>query len=180
MSPVDTVVARDGELILTATVKNNTKQTGNVRFGTRVTLPNGATSGWLKTTSPFSLGAGDESLPIEILQAIPSSVPLGGPYTYRGFVWVEGYGLLGECAFEFQVGCRNNADYPFDKYCKKAEGDCEEGLGTCAPIPPLHRCRYMTDPVCGCNGVTYANACWAARARVSIRCEGECPYPVPD
>jgi hypothetical protein len=33
------------------------------------------------------------------------------------------------------------------------------GLGTCRPLPSSEACGAMTNPVCGCDGVTYANDC---------------------
>ncbi len=59
-------------------------------------------------------------------------------------------------------------NFPIDAACGRADG-----TGTCAPIPEI--CSRILDPVCGCDGVTYNNACLAAHASVSIESEGPCP-----
>src|SRR5688572_11515223 len=71
-------------------------------------------------------------------------------------------GLLGlECdADEF---CK----FPSDAMCGIADA-----TGTCAPIPSV--CDAVVDPVCGCDGQTYGNACEANRASVSVASDGEC------
>lgn len=45
--------------------------------------------------------------------------------------------------------------------------------GECVVIPEA--CREVFDPVCGCDGQTYGNACEATRARAGILDVGECP-----
>jgi len=72
--------------------------------------------------------------------------------------------------------CTSNAQCPPDSYCDKADGDCQ-GLGQCRKRPEI--CFDIYDPVCGCDGRTYGNACYAARARVNVKYRGECFTPSP-
>ncbi len=59
-------------------------------------------------------------------------------------------------------------------YCLFAEGSCgsSDQSGVCDEIPEV--CTEIFQPVCGCDGETYANDCFAATAGVSVASEGEC------
>jgi len=65
-------------------------------------------------------------------------------------------------------------------YCAfNAEANCgnEGAAGTCKPIP--ENCITIYTPVCGCDGVTYSNDCFAGMASVSIARTGECETTSP-
>lgn len=70
--------------------------------------------------------------------------------------------------------CRGNqyCAYEPDAMCGAADAS-----GVCMPRPQV--CTEQYDPVCGCNGETYGNACFAASAGVSVAYEGECAPPEP-
>jgi hypothetical protein len=57
-------------------------------------------------------------------------------------------------------------------YCATAKPGTCGGLGTCAPKPGV--CTKDANPVCGCNGKTYANPCHAAAAGQNIAAKGAC------
>jgi hypothetical protein len=67
------------------------------------------------------------------------------------------------------VGCGSDR-----QYCRYEVGTCNvtDRVGECAIIPDL--CVASWNPVCGCDGVTYANACEAERATMSIAHAGRC------
>jgi hypothetical protein len=50
-------------------------------------------------------------------------------------------------------------------------GDCK-GKGNCTAKPDV--CPEIFKPVCGCNGKTYSNECFAAAAGVNVASEGAC------
>ncbi len=67
--------------------------------------------------------------------------------------------------------CETNTDCQGVGYCAKTEGNCG-GLGDCLPAPIV--CVPLWDPVCGCDGNTYDNSCYAARVGENVHYPGEC------
>jgi hypothetical protein len=63
-------------------------------------------------------------------------------------------------------------------YCHyDPEASCGAGdqSGTCREIPAA--CTEQFAPVCGCNGQTYSNSCFAALGGASVSHEGACAEP---
>ncbi len=72
------------------------------------------------------------------------------------------------------VACTDNSQCQPTEYCRYLFGTCS-GEGTCAVRPTY--CIDVYSPVCGCNGTTYSNSCYAARAGVNIYASGACAAP---
>jgi len=68
----------------------------------------------------------------------------------------------------------------FDQYCDYDEtaacGD-DGAEGVCRPRLQPHECDDTDKPVCGCDGVTYTNACQAHSWMVAVRSQGPCSMP---
>ncbi len=82
-------------------------------------------------------------------------------------------------ALDFELGtlyteCLSAEDCNEDESCIFPVGSCgEDGqAGACRPRGGV--CYTLYDPVCGCNGTTYGNSCFANSAGVSVRFRGVC------
>lgn len=67
--------------------------------------------------------------------------------------------------------CWSHDDCEPDHYCFFAQ--CAAETGVCIPGPG-DLCPDLWDPVCGCDGLTYTNACSAAVAGVSLAYSAPC------
>jgi hypothetical protein len=81
--------------------------------------------------------------------------------------------VLSSCdsgAGRIDTACRSNADCADTQLC--ATGSCEGGLGSCVERPT--DCPDTDNPVCGCDGRTYQNDCFADLAGVRLAQTGAC------
>jgi hypothetical protein len=67
--------------------------------------------------------------------------------------------------------CRSNGDCTPSEYCVNKLGDCA-GPGVCQT---RDGCDRRWDPVCGCDGATYASECWAYSNDGRVASHGVCP-----
>ena len=73
-------------------------------------------------------------------------------------------------ACEGVLDCQSDADCDPLEYCRR-DGACGS-FGACALRPDV--CDVKGEPVCGCDGETYASACMAAVVGVSVAHPGAC------
>lgn len=67
--------------------------------------------------------------------------------------------------------CREDSHCGPDAFCETTPGECG-GLGGCRDVGGS--CSGELSPVCGCDGRSYSNECWARLERTSVGSEGEC------
>lgn len=69
--------------------------------------------------------------------------------------------------------CYHDWDCGYSEKCVYNAGTCG-GTGSCVDMSHPRLCTAVFDPVCGCDGISYSNACSAANAGASIARKGLC------
>ena len=116
--------------------------------------------------------------------ALLEPMDTGGPDTDAAVfrdaqISVDADGVDGSSADAGVTGCGRFAGgaCPDGQYCDYGLNGCGAAgeLGTCRPLPV--RCPLVVDLVCGCDGQSYDNVCYAAQAGVDLARAGGCSVP---
>jgi hypothetical protein len=103
----------------------------------------------------------------------------GVTYANACAAFAAGFGIAsqGECEADQQAcGGAGGGTCGAGEFCKRPLGECAgDAEGVCQSTPAV--CQSNVAPVCGCDGVTYSNACAADGAGVTVDHEGACGEP---
>jgi hypothetical protein len=111
-------------------------------------------------------------------RADASGIPIGQrdgavlPATVDGAVAMPDVAPYPACGGFARLSCHDGEFCSFEQAPDQLGCGSADSLGTCANKPEL--CVELSEPVCGCDGKTYANRCAAHAAGVSIAAVHPC------
>lgn len=96
----------------------------------------------------------------------------------RGWLWTIDsllYGVMSTTDDECVARAAGQGGGPgTENFCRRES--CASQAGSCSFSESLSStCGGEVNTVCGCDGVTYVNSCWAAVARTNVASAGPCP-----
>lgn len=99
--------------------------------------------------------------------------PAAGSCTLNAESWRCGQGL--NCVDDSECVVTGHGGGPgasTSAFCRHA--GCGIARGTCTQPSPMN-CGGAVNTVCGCDGVSYVNECWATAAGINVASAGACP-----
>ena len=142
----------------------------NGRRWSRIGFNDDCDAGTRDACLTFDAGAGDYRFVVTTYDAL---IRRPGAASYLFGVSCDG----GDCEPPADVSCGGRGGHACadGQFCSfPIENACGsfDGPGVCTAMPDA--CIALYQPVCGCDGHSYGNACDAASSGVSIVAEGEC------
>lgn len=112
--------------------------------------------------------------PTSCSTAVPAAVCGCDVKTYDSRCDAQAAGVSALAAGACACGGPKETPCEEGRFCDLSPGSCgkPQPSGTCSSVPKT--CVSFSDPVCGCDQITYDNSCEAAKAETAIWSQGGC------